>query len=43
MPLEEKAALADVVVDNDGSLDDLESKVDRLWADFSERALSSRA
>jgi dephospho-CoA kinase len=43
MPLEEKAALADVVVDNDGSLDDLESKVDRLWADLSERALSSRA
>jgi dephospho-CoA kinase len=43
MPLEEKAALADVVVDNDGSLDDLEGKVDRLWADLSERALSSRA
>jgi dephospho-CoA kinase len=43
MPLEEKAALADVVVNNDGSLDDLEGKVDRLWADLSERALSSRA
>jgi dephospho-CoA kinase len=43
MPLEEKAALADVVVDNDGSLDDLESTVERLWADLSERALSSRA
>ncbi len=43
MPLEEKAALADVVLDNDASLTDLEDRVDRLWADLCERALSSRA
>ena len=43
MPLEEKAELADVVLDNDGSESDLEGQVERLWADLSERALSSRA
>jgi len=43
MPQEEKAELADVVLDNDGSKSDLEGQVDRLWADLSERALSSRA
>jgi dephospho-CoA kinase len=43
MPLEEKAALADEVLDNDGSESDLEVQVDRLWADLRERALSSRA
>jgi dephospho-CoA kinase len=43
MPLEEKAALADEELDNDGSESDLEVQVDRLWADLRERALSSRA
>ena len=43
MPLDEKAALADVVLDNDGTLADLERQVDRLWADLLERALSSPA
>jgi dephospho-CoA kinase len=41
-PLEDKAAVADVIVDNDGPLDDLEGEVDRLWAELRERA-SSRA
>jgi len=43
MPLEEKATYADVLLDNGGSETELESQVDRLWADLHERALSSRA
>ncbi|HEY6567669.1 MAG TPA: dephospho-CoA kinase [Actinomycetota bacterium] len=31
LPFESKAAVADVILDNDGSLDDLRSQVDRLW------------
>ena len=31
LPYEAKAAVADVIVDNDGSLDDLRSQVDHLW------------
>ena len=41
MPLEEKARLADVLLDNDGDEAALERQVDRLWADLSRRALSS--
>ncbi|MET0799800.1 MAG: dephospho-CoA kinase [Actinomycetota bacterium] len=41
MPLEDKAPLADVLLDNDGTTADLEQQVDRLWADLRERALSS--
>jgi dephospho-CoA kinase len=37
-PLEDKAAVADVIVDNDGTLEDLRGQVDRLWADLRERA-----
>jgi dephospho-CoA kinase len=37
-PLEVKAAVADVIVDNDGTLEDLRGQVDRLWADLRERA-----
>jgi dephospho-CoA kinase len=36
MPLAEKAEVADVVLDNEGSLDELEGQVDRLWADLSD-------
>lgn len=43
LPLEEKASYADVLLDNGGSEVELESQVDRLWADLHERALSSRA
>jgi dephospho-CoA kinase len=38
MPLAEKAEVADVVLDNEGSLEDLEGQVDRLWADLSRTA-----
>jgi dephospho-CoA kinase len=31
MPLEDKAAVADVVIDNEGSLEELRAQVDRLW------------
>jgi dephospho-CoA kinase len=37
-PLEEKAAVADVIVDNDGPREDLAQQVDRLWADLRHRA-----
>lgn len=37
-PLEEKAAVADVIVDNEGTLDELEAQVDRLWNDLRIRA-----
>ena len=39
-PLEEKAAVADVIVDNDGSLEELEEQVDRLWSDLRARTVS---
>jgi dephospho-CoA kinase len=31
-PPVERAAVADVVIDNDGTMDELEAQVDRLWA-----------
>jgi dephospho-CoA kinase len=37
-PLEDKAAVADVIVDNDGPIEELEQQVDRLWADLRARA-----
>ncbi|HSJ50479.1 MAG TPA: dephospho-CoA kinase, partial [Actinomycetota bacterium] len=41
-PLEEKAAVADVVIDNDGPPEDLGAQVDRLWEDLRSRALATR-
>lgn len=41
IPLEDKAAHADVLLDNEGDERALEAQVDRLWADLRERALSS--
>jgi dephospho-CoA kinase len=38
MPLEEKSALADFVLDNEGPLGDLEPQVDALWAELAGRA-----
>ena len=35
---EERAAVADVLLDNDGDLEHLEPQVDRLWADLVSRA-----
>jgi dephospho-CoA kinase len=40
MPLEEKARKADVVLDNEGSLEDLAAQVDALWKDLRGRAHS---
>ena len=36
LPLDDKAALADIVVDNEGSMADLEAQVDRVWAELME-------
>ena len=33
-PLEDKAAVADFLVDNEGTLEELESQVERLWHDL---------
>lgn len=41
MPLEEKAEVADVVLDNEGSLEELEGQVERLWRDLEPRARAS--
>jgi dephospho-CoA kinase len=38
---DERAKHADVLLDNDGSLADLESQVDRLWMDLRRRAETS--
>ena len=43
LPLEDKAAHADVLLDNEGDERALEAQVDRLWAGLRERALSSPA
>jgi dephospho-CoA kinase len=40
LPLEAKAEVADVLVDNEGTLEDLEGQVDRLWRDLEARARS---
>lgn len=39
-PLEDKAAVADFLVDNEGSLEELESQVERLWNDLSARPVA---
>lgn len=39
-PLEDKAAAADILVDNEGSLEELESQVEQLWNDLSTRAVA---
>lgn len=42
-PLDEKAAIADVIVDNEGDLEELELQVDRLWDELRTRAASMSA
>jgi dephospho-CoA kinase len=37
-PLEDKAAVADILLDNEGSPEDLERQVDRIWDDLVARA-----
>jgi len=39
-PLEDKAAAADILVDNEGSLEELEGQVEHLWNDLSTRAVA---
>jgi dephospho-CoA kinase len=39
-PLEDKAAAADFLVDNEGSLGELERQVEQLWNDLSTRAVA---
>ncbi len=39
-PLEEKVAVADVVVDNDGTLTDLRERVDEVWNELRARLVS---
>ncbi len=39
---EQRLAAADIVIDNSGSLDDLDRAVDQLWDDLTNRAESSR-
>lgn len=38
MPLEDKAAVADVLLDNDGTEAELEAQVDKLWTHLTSRA-----
>jgi len=42
-PVERQAARADVVLDNDGTPEDLARQVDRLWADLATRAAAAGA
>jgi dephospho-CoA kinase len=42
-PLEEKAAVADVILDNEGDLDDLGAQVDSLWEVLRARAAAMPA
>ena len=39
-PLEDKAAVADFLVDNEGTLDELASQVERLWNELSARVVA---
>lgn len=39
-PLEDKLAVADLVVDNDGTLGDLRERVDKLWGELQARLVS---
>lgn len=38
LPLERKAEVADVIVDNEGTFEDLDVQVDRLWAELRRRS-----
>lgn len=40
-PLEEKAAVADILIDNEGTLEELEAQVDRVWTDLRARAAAT--
>jgi len=38
LPLADKAAVADILIDNEGTLDELEGQVDRAWQELRRRA-----
>jgi dephospho-CoA kinase len=40
LPLEAKAEVADILVDNEGTLEDLERRVELVWRDLDARARS---
>ena len=42
LPLDERARAADVLLDNEGSIEELEDEVDVLWRDLSSRAAGAR-
>lgn len=41
LPLEEKAAVADILIDNEGTLEELEGQVDRVWDELRTRATAT--
>ena len=41
LPLEEKAAVADVLIDNEGTLEELEGQIDRVWTELRSRAAAA--
>jgi dephospho-CoA kinase len=41
LALEDKAAVADVIVDNEGSLAELRGQVDRVWTELRQRSLAT--
>lgn len=41
MPLEDKAAAADILIDNEGTLEELDGQVERVWADLRARAAAT--
>lgn len=41
LPMEEKAAVADILIDNEGTLEELEGQVDRIWGDLAARVGAS--
>ena len=40
LPLEAKAEVADVIIDNEGTTEELEGQVDRVWRDLEARTRS---
>jgi dephospho-CoA kinase len=42
LPLEAKAEVADILVDNEGTLEDLERRVERVWSDLDDQARATR-
>lgn len=41
LPLEEKAEVADILIDNEGTLEELEGQVERAWDDLRARAAAT--